>query len=100
MLESGAAAVAHLLGRADEDLVDRHVARARDDVGDRVGDVLRAQALEVEVRRIRSRISGRLWEESSVATAPGSITETRTKRSVTSWRSASENALTANFVAL
>src|SRR3954453_17033968 len=42
--------LAHLLRRADQDLVDRHVSRARDDVEDRVGDVLRGEDL-LEARR-------------------------------------------------
>lgn len=50
--------------------------------------------------RIESRISGRLCSASSVAVPPGSTSETRTKRPVTSWRSASLNAPTACLVAL
>ena len=50
--------------------------------------------------RIASWISARLWLTSSVATAPGSTTDTRTCRSVTSWRRPSVNAFTANLVAL
>src|ERR1700691_1069944 len=41
-----------LLGGADEQLVDRDVARAGDDVGDGVGDVLRLEGLHRGVPRL------------------------------------------------
>ena len=41
-----------------------------------------------------------MWSVSSVATAPGSTSDTRTPRPVTSWRSDSLKALTAHLVAL
>ena len=41
-----------------------------------------------------------MWSVSSVATAPGSTSDTRTPRSVTSWRSDSLKALTAHLLAL
>jgi hypothetical protein len=44
--------------------------------------------------------SSRLWLRNSVATVPGSTTETRTCRRVTSWRSDSLKATTPNLVAL
>ena len=47
-----------------------------------------------------SRISGRLWNASSVAVAPGSMSVTRTWRVVTSWRSDSLKAPTPCLVAL
>ena len=47
-----------------------------------------------------SMTSGRLWLASSVVTAPGSMSDTRTWRRVTSWRSDSEKAATPNLVAL
>ena len=61
---------AHLLRRAHQHLVDRHVARPRDDVGDRVGDVLGRQPLVgARSASAASRISGRRWcVTSSVAT--------------------------------
>ena len=45
-----------------------------------------------------SSTSGRLWLASSVAVAPGSTSETRTYRLVTSWRSDSLNAPTPCLV--
>src|SRR5664279_5068232 len=47
-----------------------------------------------KVARIPSITSGRLCVASSVITAPGSMTDTRTWRRVTSWRNDSENATT------
>ncbi len=41
-----------------------------------------------------------MWSVSSVSTAPGSTTTTRTPRAVTSCRSDSENAFTAHLLAL
>jgi hypothetical protein len=39
--------LALLLGRPDEDFVERHVAGPGDDVGDRVGDILGLEYLHV-----------------------------------------------------
>jgi hypothetical protein len=41
-----------------------------------------------------------MWLDSSVATAPGSTSEMRTPRVVTSWRSDSLKAFTAHLLAL
>ena len=41
-----------------------------------------------------------MWPASSVATAPGSTSEIRTPRPVTSWRSDSLKAFTAHLLAL
>ena len=47
-------ALADLLGRAHQDLVDGHVPRARDDVDDRVGDVLGARADRSPTAEVRA----------------------------------------------
>ena len=85
---------------AHEDLVDGYPAVAGDHVDHRVGDVLGPQlhhACGLPVERIAA-----LWrqvvESISVSTVPGPTTPTRTRLPSTSWRRASLNALTPNFV--
>lgn len=73
----GRRALAHLLRRADQDLVDRHVSWAHDDVENRVGDVLRHENL-VEAAGSWLRTSSRTWVTSSLSVAPGSISDART----------------------
>ena len=53
----------HLLGRADEDLVDRHVTRSRDDVEDRVGDVLGAEDLVEAGRELVADLGADMADE-------------------------------------
>jgi hypothetical protein len=77
------------------------VARAGDDVGDGVGDVLRLEGLHRGVPRLvllPDAVADVLV--SSVATAPGSTVLTRTCRAASSCRRASLKAVTPNLVML
>ena len=74
-----------------------HLLQAAEQAPRHVADIVNVRSV---AGRIAGRTSGRLWPASSVSTAPGSTSETRTWRRVTSWRSDSLNAPTPNFVAL
>src|ERR1022692_1600322 len=90
-----------LLGGADHELVNSHVPGPGHDEPDGLGDVTACSRVMLPKRcLIWSSTSGRLWPASSVSVTPGSITETRTCRVVTSWRSASLTAPTPYLVAL
>jgi hypothetical protein len=82
-----------LLGRADEDLVHRDVARLGHGVAHAVGDV--PDSMSERCRRSCGHLLedlGAVVEASSVEVAPGSMMVTRTWRVATSWRNDSLNA--------
>jgi hypothetical protein len=93
--------LSRLLGRANQHLVDGDVARARHDVLDRVGDIRGLEALDPGEDLLDPLPDLRaVVLESSVSTAPGSTSETRTCRPASSWRSDTLNAPTPCLVAL
>jgi hypothetical protein len=66
-------------GGSDEDLVQRHAARPRDGEGDDLGDVVGGdRGGRVELLDSLLGLAVVMWSVSSVATAPGSMTITRT----------------------
>lgn len=90
-----------LLGGANEHFVDGDVARARDDIRDRVRDIGGREPFDPGERLadplpdLRPIVARQL-----LSTAPGSTSETRTCRPASSWRSDSLNAPTPCLVAL